>query len=118
MITYIQKPIEEGLRDVPYIEPNITLIIDQYTSDAPGYPELFTRAKSMKDVFMHFKPSVEVEFVDKDGNPRKEILIFNCIEDFEANGGGGNLVYNSNFLSTITRILKFRIRPIIKAIKL
>lgn len=60
MITYIPEPIEEKFPDVPYIEPNITLIIDQYTSEASDSPELFTGARSTRDVFSHFKPYIEV----------------------------------------------------------
>lgn len=103
MITYIPEPIEEKFPDVPYIEPNITLIIDQYTSEASDSPELFTGARSMRDVFSHFKPYIEVIFVDKEKNSVNETLRFGSIEDFDVNGGEGKLVVNSSFLSSITR---------------
>lgn len=82
MITFIPEPIEERFPNVPYIDPNITLIIDQYTSDASGTPELFAGAKSMKDVFMHYKPSVEVESLDEKGNAVTKKIHFNNIQDY------------------------------------
>ena len=85
---------EESGSQVSALDTNKTLFIDQYTSDAQGEdPELF------EDVFDHFKPSVEVNFSDDDGGIVTETLHFNEIKDFEANGGKGNLVANSEFLS-------------------
>jgi hypothetical protein len=53
----------------------------------------------MQDVFDHFKPTVNVEFEDEMGGIVSEQLHFNEMRDFEANGGKGNLVTNSPFLS-------------------
>ena len=92
---------EGGYRDVPDIPTNNTLIIDQYTSDAAYTPELFVEARSMKDVFYHFKPSVDVEFIDENGETILETLHFNGIQDFEVNAGEGKLVSNSLLLSSI-----------------
>ena len=91
---------EESGSQVSALDTNKTLFIDQYTSDAQGEdPELFEDAKTIGDVFDHFKPSVEVNFSDDDGGIVTETLHFNEIKDFEANGGKGNLVANSEFLS-------------------
>lgn len=92
---------EGGIRDVPNIPTNNTLIIDQYTSVATDNPELFENARSMNDVFGHFKPSVDVEFIDENGEPILETLYFYRIQDFEVNAGEGKLVSNSFFLSSI-----------------
>ena len=82
------------------LDTNKTLFIDQYTSDAQGEdPELFEDAKTIGDVFDHFKPNVEVQFTGEDGGVVSETLHFNEIKDFEADGGRGNLVANSEFLS-------------------
>lgn len=95
-----QAPDEESNAKVTPLDNNKTIIIDQYTSDVEeGKPELFEGAKTMQDVFDHFKPSVEVEFVDEDGGSVVEQLHFSEMRDFEANGGKGNLVTNSPFLS-------------------
>ncbi|MBQ5997783.1 MAG: hypothetical protein K6F98_05230 [Bacteroidales bacterium] len=98
---FISKAIdEESGSNVSALDTNKTLMIDQYTSDAQGEdPELFEDAKTLDDVFQHFKPNVEVDFTDEDGGSISETLYFNSIKDFEANGGKGNLVANSEFLS-------------------
>lgn len=91
---------EESGSAVSALDTNKTLFIDQYTTDAQGEdPELFEDAKTIGDVFDHFKPSVEVEFTGEDGGIVSETLHFNEIKDFEADGGRGNLVANSEFLS-------------------
>ena len=53
---FISKDLEEdpGAK-VNAIDANKTLIIDQYTDEAPVEAELFQDAKTMKDVFDHFK---------------------------------------------------------------
>lgn len=99
---FISKDLEEdpGAK-VNAIDANKTLIIDQYTDEAPVEAELFQDAKTMKDVFDHFKPSVEVEFTNEEGETVPETLHFNEMKDFDVNGGKGNLVMNSPFLSDI-----------------
>ena len=91
---------EESGSNVSALDTNKTLFIDQYTTDAQGEdPELFEDAKTINDVFDHFKPNVEVQFTGEDGGVVSETLHFNEIKDFEADGGRGNLVANSEFLS-------------------
>ncbi len=98
---FISKAIdEESGSNVSALDTNKTLFIDQYTSDAQSEdPELLEDAKTIGDVFNHFKPNVEVNFTDDEGGVVTETLHFNEIKDFEANGGKGNLVANSEFLS-------------------
>lgn len=91
---------EESGSNVSALDTNKTLFIDQYTTDVQSEdPELFEDAKTIGDVFDHFKPEVEVNFSDEDGGVVTETLHFNEIRDFEANGGKGNLVANSEFLA-------------------
>ncbi len=99
---FISKDLEEdpGAK-VNAIDANKTLIIDQYTSEAPVEAELFQDAKTMKDVFEHFKPSVDVEFENAEGEIIPETLHFNEMKDFDVGGGKGNLVMNSPYLSNI-----------------
>lgn len=95
-----QAPDEESNAKVTPLDNNKTIIIDQYTSDVEvGDSELFEAPKTMQDVFAHFKPTVDVEFEDEMGGIVSEKLHFNEMRDFEANGGKGNLVTNSPFLS-------------------
>lgn len=95
-------PDEESNAKVSPIDNNKTLMIDQYTSDAePGNPEFVENVQNINDAFAHFKPKVEVDFVDEEGGSVNEVLEFNELRDFEAQGGKGNLVKNSQFLSGV-----------------
>ena len=97
-------PDEESSAKVSPIDNNKTLMIDQYTSDAePGNPELVENIQNIEDAFAHFKPSVEVDFVDEEGGSVNEKLHFGELRDFEAQGGKGKLVENSAFLSGIKK---------------
>ena len=93
-------PDEESNAKVSPIDNN--KMIDQYTSDAePGNPEFVEDIHNINDAFAHFKPTVEVDFIDEEGGSVNEKLHFNELRDFEAQGGKGRLVENSQFLSGV-----------------
>ena len=95
-------PDEESNAKVNLIDQNKTLMIDQYTSDVePGNPELVEDIQNIGDAFARFKPKVNVTFTDAEGGAVEETLKFGELRDFEANGGKGRLVQNSNFLSSV-----------------
>ena len=93
-------PDEESNAKVSVIDQNKTLMIDQYTSDVEaGNPDFVEDLQNINDAFEHFKPKVDVTFTDAEGGAVEETLKFGEIRDFEAQGGKGNLVKNSPFLS-------------------
>ena len=93
-------PDEQSNAKVSLIDQNKTLMIDQYTSDVePGNPEFVEDIHNIEDAFEHFKPKVDVTFTDENGGAVEETLHFGEIRDFEANGGKGRLVENSQYLS-------------------
>lgn len=95
-------PDEESGAKAAILDQNKTLMMDQYTSDAePGNPELVEDITNINDAFDHFKPKVEVSFTDEEGGCVDETLKFSEIRDFEADGGKGRLVQNSEFLSGV-----------------
>ena len=95
-------PDEQSNAKVSLIDQNKTLMIDQYTSDVePGNPEFVEDIHNIEDAFQHFKPKVNVTFTDEEGGAVEETLKFGEIRDFEANGGKGRLVENSQFLSGV-----------------
>lgn len=95
-------PDEQSNAKVSPIDCNKTLMVDQFTSDAePGNPELVEDIQSIGDAFAHFKPKVNVDFTDEEGGTVSETLKFGELRDFEANGGKGRLVENSEFLSGV-----------------
>ena len=86
------------------VSPIDNLMIDQYTSNVePGNPEFVENIQTLQDAFAHFKPSVEVDFVDEEGGSVNELLHFSELRDFEAQGGKGKLVENSQFLSGVKK---------------
>ena len=94
-------PDEESNAKVTPIDNNKTLMIDQYTSNVePGNPEFVEDIRTINDAFVHFKPSVEVDFVDEEGGSVNEVLHFSELRDFEAQG---RLVENSQFLSGVKK---------------
>lgn len=93
-------PDEESNAKVTPIDNNKTLLVDQFTTDVdPGNPEFIDDIQNIGDAFAKFKPKVEVNFTDENGGTVTETLKFNEIRDFEAQGGKGRLVQNSEFLS-------------------
>lgn len=95
-------PDEESSAKVSPIDSNKTLYVDQFTTDAePGNPELVEDIQTIEDAFAHFKPKVNVDFTDAEGGSVSETLKFSEIRDFEAQGGKGRLVQNSEFLSGV-----------------
>ena len=95
-------PDEESNAKVSLIDQNKTLMIDQYTTDVDaGNPEFVEDIQNIGDAFAHFKPKVNVTFTDAEGGAVEETLKFNELRDFEAQGGKGRLVQNSQFLSGI-----------------
>lgn len=95
-------PDEESSAKVSPIDSNKTLMIDQYTTDVdPGDPQLVEDITNINEAFEHFKPSVDVTFTDEEGGAVEEKLHFSELRDFEAQGGKGRLVTNSEFLSGV-----------------
>jgi hypothetical protein len=95
-------PDEQSSAKVSLIDQNKTLMIDQYTTDVePGNPEFVEDIHNINDAFAHFKPKVDVTFTDENGGAVEETLHFSEIRDFEANGGKGRLVENSQYLSGV-----------------
>ena len=95
-------PDEQSNAKVSLIDQNKTLMIDQYPSDVePGNPEFVEDIHNIEDAFEHFKPKVDVTFTDENGGAVEETLHFGEIRDFEANGGKGRLVENSQYLSGV-----------------
>lgn len=95
-------PDEESNAKVSLIDQNKTLMIDQYTTDVDaGNPEFVEDIQNIGDAFAHFKPKVNVTFTDAEGGAVEETLKFGELRDFEAQGGKGRLVQNSQFLSGI-----------------
>ena len=90
-------PDEETDGKVNAISQNKTLYIGQFTN-LVAEPELYQGATNINQVFEHFKPSIEVDFKDENGDTHEEVVGFNEMKDFEVNNGNGQLITNNSFL--------------------
>ena len=63
----------EGIADIPQ---NRTLLVEQLTKDEPISPEVIEGLTSIEDVFGYFKPEVDIEFENAEGQPVEETRFF------------------------------------------
>jgi hypothetical protein len=82
----------EAIADIP---ENRTLIIEKLTDEDPVQPEVVDNLNTIEDVFAHFKPQVEVDFENVEGQPVKEGFCFANVGDFEVD----KLTLQSSFLN-------------------
>ena len=73
----------EAFADIPQ---NRTLLIEKFTDNDPIKPEMVLGLQTIDDVFSHFKPEKEVEFLNEQGAPAKETLRFGGLSDFGTKG--------------------------------
>ena len=102
----------EANEAISEIAQNRTLMIEKLTADAPFKPEITGGLTSINDVFRHFSPSVDVEFLDSDGVGKEEKLSFNNLADFSIKG----ITVQSNFLKDLTN-QKEQFLKIVKQLK-
>jgi len=78
-----ERQVSEAISLLPM---NKTMVVQKLTNDPAGSPEIVQGLQTVEDVFDHFKPKVEVEFEDKEGNEMKEELSFSNVGDFGVKG--------------------------------
>jgi hypothetical protein len=93
--TEVQGEANEAISE---IAQNRTLMVEKLTADPPVKPEIVDGLTSIDDVFQHYKPSIDVDFEDAEGNSREEKLSFKNLADF----GIGGITAQSNFLKDLT----------------
>jgi hypothetical protein len=76
----IKPEASEGINAIAF---NRSLLALQLTDKEPIAPEFMYKLKTVEEVFDHFKPSVEVEFMNEEGVPVKETLQFSSVADFK-----------------------------------
>ena len=101
--TVITKVLDVNTSDAIVEFPqNRTLMIEQLTDTPPAKVDFQHEFATMEDVFDHYKPNVDVEFENVNGQPVKENLKFNATKDFDEDG----LMKNSKFLNDISLDIK------------
>jgi predicted component of type VI protein secretion system len=78
-----EREVSEAISLLPM---NKTLIAQKLTSDPTASPEIVKDLRTIEDVFGHYKPQVDVQFEDQDGNLQNEELKFNTVADFGVKG--------------------------------
>lgn len=88
--------LEKAPKTVDFISINRTLLVQKLTDNTPIRPIIVRDLTSIEAVFAHFKPKVNIEFKDNQGNIHFETLRFTSIEDFGKKG----IVKQSHFLQS------------------
>jgi hypothetical protein len=91
----VKGDASEAFADIPQ---NRTLLIEKFTDNDPIKPELVQGLQTIDDVFDHFKPEKEVEFVNESGATAKETLHFTGLQDYGAKG----ITTQSSFLQGLS----------------
>ncbi|SDE68758.1 hypothetical protein SAMN04487996_106211 [Dyadobacter soli] len=84
----------EGIADIPQ---NRTLFATQLTGDPAPRPEMVYDLKTTEEVFAHYQPESEVEFITSDGSFINENLRFKNLGDFGKKG----IIAQSAFLQDL-----------------
>jgi len=81
--TEVKTDASEAFVDIPL---NRTLMAEKLTKDAPVKPEIVHGLQTVEQVFAHFKPELNVDFENADGQSIKETLGFSNLGDFGTKG--------------------------------
>jgi len=82
----------EAIADIPH---NRTLLVEKLTADDPIHPEKVEKLETIEAVFGHFKPNIDVDFEDAEGQEVTENFRFKTVADFLIN----NMTKSSPFLN-------------------
>jgi beta-xylosidase len=85
----------EASESVAAIPENRTLLVERLTAEESINPEKVEGLSSIDQVFEHFKPQVDVEFQNEDGQQIKETFHFQNVSDFSV----AKMTEQSSFLS-------------------
>lgn len=85
----------ESIADIPF---NRTLLVEKLTNEDPINPELAQGLNTIEDVFDHFKPNIDVEFENEDGQDIVENFKFRTVADFLTK----NMMQNSPYLKDLS----------------
>lgn len=90
----------ESIADIPF---NRTLMIEKLTNEDPINPELAEGLNTIEDVFNHYKPNIDVEFEDENGQDITENFKFRTVADFLTK----NMMQNSPYLGDLSEQKEF-----------
>jgi hypothetical protein len=85
---------DAAISDIP---KNRTMMVSKLTGDPAIKPEIVDGLTNVGEVFEHFKPAVEIDFEDIEGNSQKEELQFRNLGHFGRKG----IIKQSKFLQDL-----------------
>lgn len=85
----------EAIADIPF---NRTLLVEKLTADEPLNPEKVEKLETIESVFAHYKPNIDLEFENEEGQDVKENFRFHTVADFLIT----NMTKNSPFLKGLS----------------
>lgn len=88
----------DASESIAAIPENRTLLVEQLTADEPINPEVTGGLSSVEQVFAHYKPQIEVEMENSEGQTVNETFRFSSVGDF----GIKNMTDQSAFLSNLS----------------
>ncbi len=96
----VKPNTSEAIAEIP---ENRTLLVEKLTSDEPINPEAVTGLTNIDQVFAHYKPQVDVEFSNEEGQPINETFHFTNVGDFDVK----KLTEQSKFLKSVSTQKEF-----------
>jgi chaperonin cofactor prefoldin len=90
----VKTDASEAIAAIP---ENRTMLVEQLTSDEPVNPEAAMGLSSIEQVFAHFKPQIDVEFTNEEGQSVEETFHFASVGDFSVK----KMTQNSKFLKNL-----------------
>ena len=90
----VKVDASESIADIPF---NRTLLVEKLTADDALNPEKVEGLTTIEEVFQHFKPSINVDFEDENGQNVEETFRFSSVADFLIK----NMTKSSSFLNDL-----------------
>lgn len=85
----------DASESIAAIPENRTLLVEQLTADEPVNPEVVEGLANIEQVFEHYKPQMDVQFENAEGQPVSETFHFTNVGDFAVK----NMTKQSRFLN-------------------
>ena len=89
----VNPEVSEAMAEIAF---NKTLFVQKLTADDPIRPEV-VNLQTVDEVFAHYKPNVDVEFLKEDGSTASENLKFTNVGSFSVK----NVINDSKYLKNV-----------------
>ncbi len=100
---FVHPQKEDTVASVRNLKKDITLIAAPLTDDQPMEPEVVAGIQTLADLFKRYQPKKTVDFVDENGQPKPEEIVFASLADMTPRG----LAEKSEFLKRLMQNEEF-----------